>query len=291
MNLHESHWIAVDFLTILKNPLPRLTKLELDILDGEAIEGPHSFPPLKYLTLGNAMYLQYFQPSNLRKLGVGCDQQGFQLPMLEFLARVPLLEELEFKVTHFFETDEVREDIPPVVLKHLKRVVFRGTRPRSIHSLTSNIIHPRHTKFILVCYISEYEFYSPYYMFPRGMRLPIPTPPKYIRYQVIHDEDCSESNACLDLISVDGRHTLIENRCGWPDDDSSRAEDDWTEEWLDEQCLGFLRTLDLSFVEKLCFELCPLDTFYVLRKLMGAMDKLDTLVVVLTVIPPPYSWP
>ena len=284
MNLHESHGNAVDFLAIMKNPLPRLTRLELDILDRKAVEGPHPFPPLKSLTLGNTTHLQHFQPSNLRKLGVGCDERGFQLPLLElplleFLARVPLLEELEFKVAHFYKFEEVREDMPPVVLKHLQRVVFRGTRPEFIHSLTSNIIHPRHTKIVLVCYIPDHDFYEPHHMFPRGMRLPIPTPPKYIRYQVVHDEDCSESNARIDLISIDGRHALIENRCAWPDDDSPRAEY-WTKEWLDDPCLEFLQTLDLSFVEKLCFELCPPYNSYVLRKLMGAMDKLETLVVV-----------
>ena len=147
MNLHESHGNAVDFLAIMKNPLPRLTRLELDILDRKAVEGPHPFPPLKSLTLGNTTHLQHFQPSNLRKLGVGCDERGFQLPLLElplleFLARVPLLEELEFKVAHFYKFEEVREDMPPVVLKHLQRVVFRGTRSEFIHSLTHLQYHP-----------------------------------------------------------------------------------------------------------------------------------------------------
>ena len=284
MNLHESHGNAVDFLAIMKNPLPRLTRLELDILDRKAVEGPHPFPPLKSLTLGNTTHLQHFQPSNLRKLGVGCDERGFQLPLLElplleFLARVPLLEELEFKVAHFYKFEEVREDILPVVLKHLQRVVFRGTRPEFIHSLTSNIIHPRRTKIVLVCYIPDHDFYASYYMFPRGMRLPIPTPPKYIRYQVVHDEDFSESSTCIDLISVDGRHTLIENRRGWPKGYSLKEAKVWIFEELDRPCFRFLQAVDLSSVERLCFERCGPNPAYI-EELMGAMDKLETLVVV-----------
>ena len=282
MKLYKGPHAAVDVLTIVENPFPRLTKLELDIPDGVAVEGLHSFPPLKSLTLdGDMTYLRRFQPFNLRKLGVGCVRQGFQLQsLLEFLAKVPLLEELEFKVDHIFRIDELGEDVFPVVLKHLRRVVFRGARPKLLHPLISHILHPRHTKIILTCYIPhEYDEYDDSYLFPQGMHLPIPTPPKYIQYQVVHDEDFSESSTCIDLISVDGRHTLIENRRGWPKGYSLKEAKVWIFEELDRPCFRFLQAVDLSSVERLCFERCGPNPAYI-EELMGAMDKLETLVVV-----------
>ena len=50
MKLYKGPHAAVDVLTIVENPFPRLTKLALDIPDGVAVEGLHSFPPLKSLT-------------------------------------------------------------------------------------------------------------------------------------------------------------------------------------------------------------------------------------------------
>ena len=58
MKLYKDPYAAVDVLTIVENPFPRLTKLELDIPDGVAVEGLHSFPSLKSLTLdGDMTYL------------------------------------------------------------------------------------------------------------------------------------------------------------------------------------------------------------------------------------------
>ena len=147
----------------MENPFPRLAKLELEIPDGEIvqrIEGPHPFPPLESLTLDGGMtYLQCFQSSNLWKLGVNCHGWVFQLPsLLEFLAGAPLLE-LEFKVQHDSRVAELGEDIPPVNLRRLQRIVFRGTRPKLLRPLISHIIHPHHTKVILTCYLPDNHNY------------------------------------------------------------------------------------------------------------------------------------
>ena len=82
-----------------------------------------------------------------------------QLPsLLEFLAGAPLLE-LEFKVQHGSRVAELGEDIPPVNLRRLQRIVFPGTRPKLLRPLTSHIIHPHHTKVILTCYLPDNHNY------------------------------------------------------------------------------------------------------------------------------------
>jgi len=283
----SKHYVVCreDVFSILENPLPRLTKLELTMTDGLVagiLESPHPFPPLKSLTLDGGMtYLQCFQPSNLRKLGVGCHGWESQLPsLLEFIAKTPLLEELEFKVDQLHsEVVELGGDVPPVALKHLQRIVFRGTFPRFLRSLTSHIIHPHHTKITLECHLPNTHSQVGLEAFPQGMQLPIPTPPKHIRYRVIHDEELSETSACIDLISVDDRHTLIENRYDWPEGSSLREAELWASRELDTPCLKFLQTIDLSLVERFCFERFD-PNLAVVEDLMGAMNKLGTLVVV-----------
>ena len=283
MKLH--HHSREDVFAIMENPLPRLTKLVLKVPDRKVvrrIEGPHLFPPLESLTLhGGFGYLRCFQPHNLRKLGVKCYELGFQLlSLLEFLAGAPLLEELEFMVDQRkFRVVELGEDVPPVNLEHLRRIVFRGTHPKSLRSLTSHIIHPHHTKIVLSCYLPGNSNNLHSCLFPQGMQLPIPTPPKYIRYRVIHDERLSETSTCIDLISADGCHTLIKNCHGWPDGYSLKAARTWTIRELDGPCLKFLQTIDLSYAERLCFERCDPNPVFV-EELLGKMDKLETLVVV-----------
>ena len=274
-----------DVLAIMENPLPRLAKLALKIPDREVvwrIEGPNTFPPLESLTLdGGVTYLQRFRSFNLRKFAVSCHGWGFQLPpLLEFLAEAPLLEELEFKVDQFsFRIAELGEGVPPVNLKRLQRIVFLGTRPKSLRPFTSHIIHPHHTKIILAYYFPGNPNPLDPRVFPQGMQLPIPAPPKYIRYRVVHDEEFSETSTCIDLISVDGRHTLVENRHGWPYGYSLETAESWAIRELDGPCLKPLQTIDLSCVERLCFERCNPDPIFV-EELIGTMDKLETLVVV-----------
>ena len=53
----------------------------------------------------------------------------------------------------------------------------------------------------------------------------------------------------------------------------------WATRELDKQCLEFLRTIDLSFTERLCFEWCDPNPGIV-EELMDTMGKLGTLVVV-----------
>ena len=284
MRLGKSFLDTEDVFSIMENPFPHLIKLELQIPDGGVIgglEGPHPFPPLKSLTLDGGMrYLRRFQPSNLRKLGVGCYGWEFQLSsLLEFLATAPLLEELEFKINQIAEIDGLGDDVPPVVLKHLQRIVFRGSRPKHFRSFTCHIVHPHYTKIILTCYLPDNRDYAESYAFPSGMQLPIPTPPKYIRYRIVHDEDLLESSACIDLISVDGRHTLIENRRGWSRGHSPGAAKARATRELDSPCLDFLQNLDLSSVERFCFEGCNPGLITV-ENVMCTMAKLETLVVV-----------
>ena len=285
MKLYQGHISREDVFAIMEKPLPRLTKLDLEIPDGmtdRRIEGPHPFPALKSLILdGGITYLRYFQSSNLRKLGVSCYGWGFQpSSLLKFLARAPLLEELELRVAqHSLRVYELGEDLPPVVLKHLQRIVFRGPRPKFLRSLTSHITHPHSTKIVLTCYLPNNHTNVDSQLFPQGIQLPIPSPPKYIRYRVIHNNESSETSTCIDLISIDGRHTLIENRHGWPRGYSLMEAEFWAARELDRPCLKFLKTINLSSVERLCFERCNPDPAAV-GELMGRMDKLESLVVV-----------
>ena len=166
-----------------------------------------------------------------------------------------------------------------MTLKGLQQIVFRGTRPQSLPSLTSHIIYPLHTKIVLACYLPRNHGYHDSYVFPRRMQLPIPTSPKYIRYRLVHDKESSETRACIDLISTDGRQTLIENRLGWCEDHTLETANIWALQALDGPCLKFLQTIDLSSVERLCFERCSPDPSLV-GKLLDAMGKLETLVVV-----------
>jgi len=166
-----------------------------------------------------------------------------------------------------------------VTLKGLQQIVFRGTRPQSLLSLISRIIYPLHTKIVLACYLPHNHTYLDSHVFPRGMQLPIPTSPKCIRYRLVHDMESSETRACIDLISTDGRHTLIENRHGWREDHTLHTAELWAIQGLDGPCLKFLQAIDLSSVERLCFERCVPNPGIV-KKLMGAMGKLGTLVVV-----------
>ena len=199
---------------------------------------------------------------------------------MEFLAEAPLLEELEFKVDRYsFRIAEAGEGVLPVNLKHLQRIIFQGTRPNSLRPFTSHIIHPHHTKIVLTYYFPGNPNPFDLRVFPQEMQLPVPAPPKYIRYRVVHDEEFSETSTCIDLISADGRHTLVENRHGWPDGYSLEAAKSWATRELDGPCLKPLQTIDLSCAERLCFERCNLDPIFA-KELMGAMDKLETLVVV-----------
>ena len=285
MRLYWDYHYRGDIFAIMEGPFPRLTELELDIPDRaavERIEGLHPLPPLRSLILhGDMTCIRRFQPSNLRKLGVSCVEPGFPLQsLLEFLAEALLLEELEFEVDEDTITvAELGQDVPPVTLEGLQRIVFRGILPQSLRSLTSHIIHPHHTKITLACHLPGTRGYPNSYPFPRSTQLPIPASPKHIRYRLIHDEDHSESRACIDLISTDGRHTLIENQYDWCGNLSlSEAEFSAVQE-LDRPCLKFLQMIDLSSVERLCFERCNPNPF-ILQDLVAPMDKLETLVVV-----------
>lgn len=275
-----------DAFVIMKNPLPRLTRLELDIPAADWLigrMGPHPFPPLESLTLASstAGTLRYFQPSNLRKLGVCCDPGFVLLSLSKCLARTPLLEELEFEIVPhaYMGSNSNMEDVHLVVLEHLQQIIFRGVRSKNLRFLISHIIYPHHTKITLACHIPSDHNYLYSHVFPQGFEFPVPTPPKYIRYRVVHDEDFSETGTYIDLISTDGRHTLIENRHSWPGGYFLGVAELWTTEARDEPCFDFLRTTDLSSVEKFCFEGCDLDPDLV-EEFMGVMDKLGTLVVV-----------
>ena len=295
LRLYEHHYPGGGVFTIMDNHFPRLTELELEIPYGVAfgrIEGPHPFPPLKSLILrGDMTCIRGFQPHSLRKLGVSCVGQGFQLPsLLEFLAQAQLLEELKFEVDQCtFAVAELGQDVPPVPIEGLQRIVFRGTLPQSLRSLTSHIVHPHGTKIVLACHLPGTYGYPGSYPFPRGAQLPIPAPPKYIRCRLVHDEDLSESYARIDLISTDGRHTLIENRFTWYGDRSLSEAESLAADELNAPCLKFLQTIDLSSVERLCFERFNPDPHDV-ENLAALMDKLETLVVVDVNPRPIFKW-
>ena len=276
---------------ILKNSCPRLLELHLEIpywTEFHGIEDFDKFPSLRSLTvIGDINHLRFPQPFNLRKLGVGCDGRKFLLSsLLELLAKIPLLEELEIITPDVAPTISEMDarTSGPVVLKHLQRLVFRGVRSEFPRTLNSLITYPNDITIILTHYIpcEALELPQPnprYMMFPFGMQLPTPSPPKFIRYRDVQDEDSSEARCCIDLISVDGKHTLIENRYGWPDVFSLREAKHFTSGEPHTQCLGFLRTLDLSFTERFCVEQCNPDP-RLIREVMEEMTNLGSLVVV-----------
>ena len=116
-------------------------------------------------------------------------------------------------------------------------------------------------------------------MFPPGMQLPIPTPPKSIRFRTVQDGSLSETRCSIDLVSVDNKHISIENRCGWPDKCSSQEVRSFALEEFEIMCLKFLRTLDLSSVERFCIQQSSPDPVS-LGEVMEEMINLRTLVVV-----------
>jgi hypothetical protein len=203
---------------------------------------------------------------------------------LELLAKIPLLEEFEVTTPDVVPMIVEADARTPVVLKHLQRIVFRGARSRLIRTLNSLITYPNHAKIILTHYLSYDTLKSALLnprrdMFPFGMQLPTPSPPRFIRYRDVQDDDSSETRCCIDLISVDGQHTSIENRYGWPDGFSFQEARSFTLKEPHTQCLRFLRTLNLSFVERFCIEQCNPDPALI-EGVMGDMINLGTLVVV-----------
>lgn len=171
----------------------------------------------------------------------------------------------------------------PVVLKCLRRTIFRVVRSEFPRTLSSLITYPNDTKTVLTHHLPhdaiESPQSSPRHMFPLGMQLPIPLPPKFVRYRDVQDKDSSEARCCIDLISVDDRHTSIENRYGWPDKSSLQEAEIFTSKGPHFQCLGFLRTLDLPFVERFCVEQCSPDPGLI-GEVMGGKINLGTLAVV-----------
>jgi hypothetical protein len=287
--LKDHDHIGWDIFTIIKEPCPRLVELCLEMPYGASFHGIKDlsgFPSLKSLILiGDMWHLQFSQPFNLRKLGVRCDGWAFRLPsLLELLAKIPLLEEFEVVVQDLPPKVVEADALTPVVLKHLQRIVFRGPRSKFSRTLSALITHPNHTEVILTHYLHYNSLKSappnPHKrMFPPKMQLPIASPPKFIRYRVVQDEDSSETRCCIDLISVEGQHISIENRYGWPGKSSLEVAKDFASKELHAQCFGFLRTLDLSFVEGFCIEQCSPNS-RLIEEVMRGMVNLATLVVV-----------
>ena len=276
-----------DILGIIRNPCPRLLELNLEIAHGGSFHGINdlnNFPSLKSLSfLGDIRHLRFTQPFNLRKLGIDLNGVGSRLsPLLELLERIPLLEELEVSPPDLRPTT-VEADAPTrVVLKHLQRLIFRSVRSDLPYLLSHHITHPKDVKVTLMRCLSYHAPKHPpvdsrLHMFPPGMRLPTSSPPKFVRYRDAQDDDSSEARFCIDLISVDGQHTTIENRYGWPNGpDGSRT---FGSEDPEMQCLEFLSTLNLSLVERFCLERCS-PNLRAVREVMWKMVNLGTLVVV-----------
>jgi len=279
----------MDIFPLIQNPCPHLLELYLEISNivtaFDGIDGLNNFPSLKSLTLiGDISHLRFSQPYNLRKLGVSCNGTEFRLAsLLELLAKIPLLEEFEL-----FTPDEVPTIIEanpptPVPLTHLKRIVFRGTRSDFPRILTPLIAYPKDTKLVLThCrsygVLRSPAFHSYHPMFPSGTQLLTTSAQKYIRYREVYDGDASEARFSIDLISVDGQHTSIENRYNWADS-SSQGGRPFESDRPQMECLGFIRALDLSFVERFCVELCIPDPSDI-GEVMEGMINLGTLVVV-----------
>jgi len=278
-----------DIFGLIQKPCPRLLELGLEVPDGMSFHGIDDlgkFPSLKSLTLtGDIKHLRFSQPLNLRSLEVGCYGKEFELaPLLDILAKIPLLEEFEV-ITPYIASTIIKANPPtPVVLKHLQRLVFRGLRSDFPRILTPLITYPKDTKIILTYRLSYDDLKSPppnpdLHMFPFGMQLPTTSPPRFIRYRGVQDEDALESRYSIDLITVDGQHISIENRYRWENSSLQGCQPLGSEEEPHIECLGFLHTLDLSFVERFCIEQCSPDTFIV-GEVMGDMVNLGTLVVV-----------
>ena len=278
----------MDMFPLIQNPCPHLLELYLEISDDVTaflgIDDLGNFPSLKSLTLiGDIKHLRFSQPFNLRKLGVRCDGKEFRfVPLLELLAKIPLLEELEVITPD--EVPTIEADPPtPVALEHLQRLVFRGIRSDLPRILTPLITYPKDTKLVLTHCLSYDVLRSPafdprHHMFPIGMQLPITSPPKSIRYLEVQDEGASELRFCIDLISVDGQYTSIENRYSWAGS-SLQGGQPFESDQPQTECLGFMHALDLSFVERFCVERCNPDPS-VLGEVMGEMINLEALVVV-----------
>ena len=280
---------GTDIIAIMKNSCPRLVELYLEISGGmtfHGIEDLSGFPLLRSLTLiGDTKHLRFSQPFNLRKLGVSHSGREFRLPsLLQLLAKIPLLEEFEVTTTDPEPTIVKADAITPVVLKHLQRIVFRGIRSEFPRTLSTLVTYPNHTKIILTHHLPNATLNSPGLdprtrMFPSGMELPTISPPKHIRCRDVQDNDSSETKCCIDLISVDGQHISIESCYGWPDGFASGKTEGFTLEVPHAERLGFLRTLDLSFVERFCVEMYVPDPGLI-GEVMGGMVNLATLVVV-----------
>ena len=277
----------MNIFPMIQNPCPHLLKLYLEISDGTTFQGINDlsrFPSLKSLTLiGDIRHLRFSQPFNLRKLGVSCNWRDFRLVfLLDLLAKIPLLEEFEVITPDVAPTITEANPPTPVALKHLKRLIFRGIRSDFPCILTPLITYPKDTKLILTHRLSYDVLRFPsnpiYNMFPFGTQLLTTSPPKFIRYREAQDDDASQAGFYIDLISVDGQHTSIENRYSWMGS-SPQGGRPFESNHPQIECLGFIRTLDLSFVERFCVELCSPDSF-VIGEMMGEMKNLGTLVVV-----------
>ena len=279
VRLVQDH-VVMDVLPIIQNPCPRLTELylEINLTSFYRIENLDNFPSLKSLTLiGDPKHLRFSQPLNLRKLGLGCSGVFRLAPLLEVLARIPLLEEFEFNTPGggLMIVKDSKDTQSPVALTRLQRLVFRGARSEFPRTLSLHITYPKSTKIILTYHLphnSPFKLNILRRMFPPRMQLPIVSPPKFVRYHEIQDEDLSETRYLIDLISIDGQHTSLENRYGWPGESS-------IQEKYHQECLGFLRTLDLSHVERFCIEGSNPNPG-LLEGVMGNMTNLGTLVVV-----------
>jgi len=278
----------MNIFPMIRNPCPHLLELYLEISYGTTflgIKDLNRFPSLKSLTLiGDIRHLRFSQPLNLRKLGIGCDGRGFRLSsLLRLLAKIPLLE--EFEVTTPPDARMITDAGPPtpVALKHLQSLVFRGIRSDFPRILAPLIAYPKDTKIVLTHCLTYDVLRSPpfnphHQMFPLGTQLPTASPPKFIRYREIEDDEASEAGFFIDLISVDGQHTSIENRYSWVDSSPQRGRP-FESNQPQMECLGFLRALDLSFVERFCVECFNPDQF-VIGEVMGEMINLGTLVMV-----------
>lgn len=123
--------IITEPFDIIQNPCPCLVELYLELSHGISFpridDLSSKFPSLKSLTLiGGARSLQFSQPFNLRKLGVGYDGEEFLLAsLLQLLAKTPLLEEFEFHTLYgaspIFDLADAQT---PVELKNLQHLVF-----------------------------------------------------------------------------------------------------------------------------------------------------------------------
>lgn len=273
---------------ILRSPCPHLVELYLEVpyrtpLDG--LEDFSTFPSLKSLTLiGDVRLLRFSQPINLQKLGVGCNGWEFMLtPFLELLSKMPSLEELEVIAPYGPPQITVSAEVQvPVVFNNLHRLVFRGIRSELIPVINSRITYPDHTKIILTYHLgySMTGIHAPdRIMFPDGMQLPTSSPPKFIRFQDVLNGDSLETICYLDFISVDGRHISVENRYAWSREASPDEVETFTSDVPHKECFGFLRTLDLSSVERFCIQDSRLEPG-TLREIMENMVNLRTLVSV-----------